>query len=194
MAGQGGRRSEPDIGVASWNRRCRKPCSCRGLVTLTPAAAEERGPLLVLALSHPWPAGPAPPPFLWPSGAGEGWGWRRGWRAKWDPGALLPGHGHLPQQCWWESKDMQTFISARLKERCNVSVNTLSFQYTHRVVNLICLPTCCKIICLNCSTMMNVDHYCVYINGLQWCYTQGILLFHRTGVVFYYRHLFSSKI
>lgn len=127
MAGQGGRRSEPDIGVASWNRRCRKPCSCRGLVTLTPAAAEERGPLLVLALSHPWPAGPAPPPFLWPSGAGEGWGRRRGWRAKWDPGALLPGHGHLPQQCWWESKDTQTFISARLKERCNVSVNTLSF-------------------------------------------------------------------
>ncbi|KAA8585466.1 hypothetical protein FQN60_004160 [Etheostoma spectabile] len=64
MEGQGGRRPEPDIGVATRKRRCWKPRRHRGLVTLTPLAAEEGGPLLVLALPLPGPAGSAPPPFL----------------------------------------------------------------------------------------------------------------------------------
>lgn len=102
MAGQGGRRPEPDIGAAARKRRRRKPRGRRPGGALAPAAAEEGGHLLVLALPHPGPAGPAPPPFLWFGGAGEGGGRGCGWGAKWDPGALLPGHGLLPQQCWWE--------------------------------------------------------------------------------------------
>lgn len=81
MAGQGGRWPEPDIGVAARKRRRRKPRRPRGVVALTPAAAEEGRPLLILALPDSGPAGPASPTFLRPGGAGEGGGRRCGWGA-----------------------------------------------------------------------------------------------------------------
>lgn len=106
MAGQGGRRPEPDIGAAARKRRRRKPRRHRRVVALTPAAAEEGGPLLILALPLPGPSGPAPPPFLWPGGAGEGRGRRCDRGTTRNPGALVPGYGLLPQQCWWELADI----------------------------------------------------------------------------------------
>lgn len=96
MAGQGGWRPEPDVGVAARKRRRRKPRRSRGIVALTPAAAEEGGPFLVLALPNSGPAGTASPPFLRPGWAGEGGGRSCGRGATWDPGALLPGYGLLP--------------------------------------------------------------------------------------------------
>lgn len=99
MAGQGGRRPEPDIGVAARKRRRRKPRWHWRLVPPTAAAAEEGGPVLVLTLPL---LGPAPSPLLWPGGAGEGGSRGCGWGTARDPGALLPGYGLLPQQCRWE--------------------------------------------------------------------------------------------
>lgn len=100
MAGQGRWRTELDIRVATWKCWGREPRRRRGVLTLTPAAAEEGGPLLIFALPLSRSAGSASPPLLWPGGAGEGGGWRCSWGATWDPGALLPGHGLIPQQCW----------------------------------------------------------------------------------------------
>lgn len=94
MAGQGGRRLEPYVRVAARERRGGRPR--RRVIAITPADAEEGGPLLVLSLPLP---GSASPPLLRPGGAGEGGGRRCGWRTTGDPGALLPGYGLLPQQC-----------------------------------------------------------------------------------------------
>lgn len=100
MEGQRGRRPEPDLGAAAWKRRRGKPRGHRGLLTPTAPAAEEGGTLLVLALPLAGTAGTAPSPFLRPGGVGEGGGGRRGRGATGVPGAVLPGHGLLPQQCW----------------------------------------------------------------------------------------------
>lgn len=57
MAGQGGRRAEPDVGAAARDRRVGRG---RGAVAFTPAAAEEGGPLLFLALPFAGAAGTPP--------------------------------------------------------------------------------------------------------------------------------------
>lgn len=64
MAGQGRRRAELDIRVAAWKCWGREPRRRRRVLTLTSPAAEEGGPLLILALPLPRAAGPASPPFL----------------------------------------------------------------------------------------------------------------------------------
>lgn len=57
MAGQGGRRAEPDVGAAARDRRVGRG---RGAVAFTPAVAEEGGPLLFLALPLAGAAGTPP--------------------------------------------------------------------------------------------------------------------------------------
>lgn len=88
MAGQGGGRSEPDLGAAARQRRPRG----RGLAAAA-THAEKGRPLVLLALPL---AGPTPPTLLRSGGARGGPGGWCGGRAPRDPGALLPGHGLLP--------------------------------------------------------------------------------------------------
>lgn len=132
MAGQGGRRPEPYIGVAARERRRRRPR--RRVVALTPADAEEGGPLFLLALPLP---GSASPPLLRPGGAGEGGGGSCGWRTTWDAGALLPGYGLLPQQCWWERKQalnsrLSNVIRQSITSRFNI-LTQIYYIYLHTV-------------------------------------------------------------
>lgn len=60
VARQGGRGDKPDVGFVARNRRNREPRRSRGVVSLTPAAAEEGWPIVILALPLPGPAGPPP--------------------------------------------------------------------------------------------------------------------------------------
>lgn len=112
MAGQGGWGAQPDVGAAARNRRAgRSPRA----VPFTPAAAEEGGPVLVLALPLAGTAGT--PPLLWPGGARERGGRRGGWRAKRNPRALIPGYGLLPQQCWWAMPLKTHVVSRKLSNK-----------------------------------------------------------------------------
>lgn len=99
MERQRGRRPQPDSRAPPWRGGASR--GRRRLLPPPPFIAEERHALLVLSLSVPGPGRPTPPTLLRPDGGGgrrgHDGGWGRG-RASGNAGALLPGHGLLPEQ------------------------------------------------------------------------------------------------